>query len=111
MSTTINKMYPYDYRTPDGRVYIFITETDPISIRVNIGRAGTSVAAWAHALMELVNTLLHHVSVQDVMLLLQEISTSNPTMNTNGYLCKSTPEAVAYAFTEYLQQKRRETKT
>lgn len=111
MTIESHAMYPYNYRTPDGMVYIFITETDPISIRITIGKAGTSVAAWAHALMELVNALLHHVSVQDVMLLLQEISTSNPTMNTNGYLCKSTPEAVAYAFTEYLQQKRREAKT
>jgi hypothetical protein len=103
-------MYSFSYRTPDGRVYVFVTETQPVSIRITIGKPGTSVAAWADALTGLVNELLHHRPVDEISSLLDGISSGSSAYNTNGSLCRSTPEAVSFALVEYLQQKRREEK-
>ena len=101
-------MYPFTYRTPDGTVHVFITETNPISIRITIGKAGSSVAAWADAVQSLTNALLQHKSVDDVEDLLRDIATGSSTYNTNGFLCRSTPEAVAFALMEYIQRKKKE---
>lgn len=103
-------MYPYTHRTPDGTVHVFITETDPISIRITIGKAGSSVAAWADAVCGLTNELLRHMDVSEVMKIFDGITTGSSTYTSNGVLCRSTPEAVSFALLEYLQQKRKESR-
>lgn len=100
-------MFSSRWRSPDGIVHVFITETNPITINITIGKAGSSVAAWAYGLSELVNLVLQNHNIETVIERLQDITTGQSTFNTNGVQVRSTVEAVAFALREYQIQKQR----
>lgn len=101
-------MYAFRWSTPDGSATIFITETDPITISITIGKAGTSIAGWAYALSELVNLALKNSSIDEVIDILTNITTHQSAFNSNGVQCRSTPEAVSFALIEYRRIKAKE---
>lgn len=101
-------MYSFRWTTPDGTANIFVTETKPITISITIGKAGTSIAGWAYALSQLVNLALRNHSVDEVIDILTDITTHQSAYNSNGVQCRSTPEAVAFALTEYKRIKLKE---
>jgi hypothetical protein len=101
-------MLAFRWTTPDGTANIFITETNPISISVTIGKAGTSLSSLVYALVYFINEALKHQELEEVIEFLQDITTSRAAFNTNGVQCRSTPEAIAFALTEFKQIKARE---
>ena len=113
MMTTMTKtdtfpMYSFRWTTPDGTANIFVTETNPITISITIGKAGTSIAGWAYALSHLVNLALEDHPVEHVIDILTDITTHQAAYNSNGVQCRSTPEAVAFALIEYKRIKQKE---
>jgi hypothetical protein len=101
-------MFAFRWSTPDGNATIFVTETNPISVSITIGKAGTSVAGWAYALAELVNLALKNSSIDEVIDILTNITTHQSAFNSNGMQCRSTPEAVSFALIEYRRIKAKE---
>lgn len=100
------------WKTPDGTVNVFILESTPIQIILSIGKAGTSIAAWAYALQEMVNLALDNHTIEEVTDILTDITTHTSTFNVSqGVQCRSTAEAVAFSLKEYIQYtKRKEAK-
>lgn len=96
------------WRSPDGNVTVFITETEPLTISITIGKAGTSVAAWAYGMSELLNLVFEHHPLDVVIDKLTNITTHQSSLNTNGVEVRSTIEAVAFALREYQIRKERE---
>jgi hypothetical protein len=104
----IDPMISFRWTTPDGKAIIFITETNPIEISVTIGKSGTSLAAMLYALCVFINETLKTKSIDDVIDILQNITTSRSVYNTSGIECRSTPEAIAFALLEYKKLKLQE---
>lgn len=101
-------MYSFRWTTPDGTANIFVTETNPVTISITIGKAGTSIAGWAYALSQFVNRSLRTDTLDEVIDILTDITTHQSAYNSNGVQCRSTPEAVAFALTEYKRIKMKE---
>ena len=89
-------------------VHTFITETDPITISVTIGKSGSSVAAWAHAISELLNIVIATTGIDTAISILENITTQHISLNDNGVQVRSTPEAIAFALIEYRRMKQKE---
>ena len=101
-------MVSFKWTTPDGKAIIFVTESDPIQVSVTIGKSGTSLASLVYALTHFINETLQYKSLEDVIDILQDITTSRVAYNTNGVQCRSTPEAIAFALIEYKKLKAQE---
>lgn len=101
-------MYSFRWTTPDGTANIFVVETNPVTISITIGKAGTSIAGWAYALSQFVNRSLRTDTLDEVIDILTDITTHQSAYNSNGVQCRSTPEAVAFALTEYKRIKMKE---
>ena len=108
MKTDTFPMYSFRWTTPDGTANIFVTETNPVTISITIGKAGTSIAGWAYALSQFVNRSLRTDTLDEVIDILTDITTHQSSYNSNGVQCRSTPEAVAFALTEYKRMKLKE---
>ena len=106
--TDVFPMYSFRWTTPDGTANIFVTETNPVTISITIGKAGTSIAGWAYALSQLVNLALQDHSIDEVIDVLTNITTHQSAYNSNGVQCRSTPEAVSFALIEYKRIKAKE---
>jgi hypothetical protein len=104
----MHPMVSFKWTTPDGKAVIFITETDPIEVSVTIGKSGTSLASLLYALTHFINETLKHKSIDEVIDILQDITTARSVYNTNGVQCRSTPEAIAFALLEYKKLKAQE---
>ena len=102
----MDPMVSFRWTTPDGVAFVFVTETTPIQINVVIGKSGTSLAALVYALCEFINAMLHYKTLDEVIDILQHITTSKSVFNTNGLQCRSTPEAIAFALIEYKRYRR-----
>jgi hypothetical protein len=101
--------YSFRWTTPDGVATIFVIETEPLTISITIGKAGTSIAGWAYALSELTNLALTHHSIEEVINILQDITTHQSVTNiATGVECRSTPEAVGFSLSEYRRLKKKE---
>lgn len=101
-------LYSFRWTTPDGTANIFVIETNPLTISITIGKAGTSIAGWAYALSQFVNRSLRTDSLDEVIDILTDITTHQSAYNSNGVQCRSTPEAVAFALMEYKRIKLKE---
>ena len=109
---SITELFPsftFRWTTPDGVAYINVIESSPITIRINIGKSGTSVASWAYALAEMLNIVLQTHSVNQVIDILTGITTHQSSFS-RGVECRSAAEAVGFSLTEYLRVKRKEEK-
>jgi len=102
--------YSFHWKTPDGVATIFIIESSPISINVFIGKSGTSLAAMIYALVEFINLSFRSSSIEDVISILSDITTQTSVLLVPGIECRSTPEAISFALTEYVRIKKREAK-
>lgn len=106
VTPTVTENISYNWSTPDGTVTIFVQKENPPQISIFIGKAGTSIAAWAFAVQELVNKLLQHVSMEEVILSLEGITTGSSMLNiSSGVECRSTAEAIAFSLLEFSKRK------
>lgn len=95
--------YSFRFRTPDGTAIIIIDEREdgqPQHIFYNIGKAGTSVSAWAHALARMTSFALQSKSLQEVIDELADIA-SDRVIFSNGKSVRSGPEALCFALMQY----------
>lgn len=103
-----DKPYParsYRIKTPDGMAIIQIAHTpeDPaniLHIEINIGKAGSSVAAWSNGFAKLLVLALEGHPLDTVIDTIVDISTDRMTY-TDGIVCRSAIEGVAIAMQHY----------
>lgn len=94
----------FNIRTPSGTANIIIVEDSPGKIETiffTIGKAGSDINAWAYALAESVTMILKTQSINDVLVLLSNITSSRSTYAPDGIACRSGPEALYIALMRY----------
>lgn len=90
-------------RTPDGTMFVNIMEKDgqPFQVIINIGKAGSAVAAWAQALASMISAGLQAgVKFETFLTELSSITSSNLARTVHS-TCTSGPEGVWQAFVRY----------
>lgn len=94
------------YDTPDGPAYIHIVEESPGKIKqifFTVGKAGTSVNAWAFALAEMTTYALEHgASLHEIINKLSNI-TSERLVRSAGMNLHSGPDALFLSLLKYRQ--------
>ncbi len=108
MNTSIVPSTSYRWTTPDGVTTIFVTHTEPPEVQIFIGKAGSTVSAWAYALAQMTTYALRHSTLDEVILLLSNISSDRATFIKSGVECRSTAEALSFALSEFKRAKRSE---
>lgn len=101
-------LYPsvsYMMETPDGTEFIVIAHepgdtSDIKHIEINIGKAGSKVAAWCNGVSKLLMLALEGHPLDVVIETMTDIATDRMTY-THGMLCRSGLEGVAIAMQHY----------
>ena len=98
--------------TPDGVMFVTFIEHDedirPIEIIINLGKAGSATNSWAFLTTQLFNKLLGiGIPLQDIMVTISNISSSNIRDLGKGIRIRSGPEGLWYACHKYLEQRNR----
>lgn len=105
MTKDIQASYSFKYTTPDGIATIFIVEkSERVIDRIEyfIGKAGSSVGAWAFALVEFINfTIKQGISLNDIIITISNITSSRSVRSISGIDCRSGPEAIFLALMKY----------
>jgi hypothetical protein len=103
--------------SPDGTMFVTVMENEgalPFKVLVNIGKAGTSLAAWANALADFVSESIPRLGVNGVVAMLlnirsDKVSFTPDTWTRDGIVTvRSGPEAIAYALIKYRTEKHRD---
>ena len=107
---TLNS-YNFRIRTPDGTMYVIITEHpdgSPERIDVSAGKAGNSLAAWAAGICGLVNRLLElNEDITSIIQILSNITTWDyrlPDSNPNAKVYAG-PDGIKVALLQYVRAK------
>lgn len=104
--------WSYKVDTPDGTAYVIIMEDDsgkPIGVSINIGKAGSGVAAWAQATSRVCSLALDHgATITDLINELSSHTTDRLRVVGNGIKIRSGIEGVAYALMQYSAMKHQE---
>lgn len=91
--------------TPDGKLYYtmcFDEEDNLVKVISTFGKAGSSVAAWAQGLDELVNLLLDKKTpINEIIERLSGITTEKSKKTTDGVRVGSGPEGMVVALMEF----------
>jgi hypothetical protein len=92
--------------TPEGTMFVHIVEENdmPVMVLVNIGKAGTNVAAWGDALARMVTKTLPKIGVMGAIEELSGITSGKITRLKRGIVCRSGPEGLALALLTYSQE-------
>jgi hypothetical protein len=93
------------FDTPDGKATIIFVEEDKgkiYKIFFTIGKAGSSINAWAFALAEMVAVSIRSGrDLADIISDLSSITSSRAVYTTNGLACRSGPEALMIGLMRY----------
>lgn len=98
-------------QTPDGQMYVNVMEDkdgDPFQVIINIGKAGSSVAAWAGALGAVISAGLQSGTKLEVYLTELSNITSDGSARTIKSPCRSGPEGVWVCLVRYRKEKFKE---
>lgn len=100
-------------RTPDGTMFVIVLDDDsgkPVGIHINIGKAGSSLSAWANATAALVTKMLDHgIGLNEVIAELSELTTDKTVLSGDGNVpVRSGPDGLCYALMVYRKEKYRE---
>lgn len=98
-------------RTPDGTITVMIEESDakrPVRCEIFIGKAGSSLRAWAQSLSELITLLLPHVSISHIIQCLSNQNSDKIIRTDKGVYIHSGPSGVAYCLHRYNRYKQEE---
>lgn len=94
--------------TPDGTIFVLIDEDakgNPEQIRVQIGKAGSALAAWTFAFSQLLTMSLQHgVTIEDVIGVLSNTNSDKLVYNRTTPI-KSGPAGVVQALMSYNAEK------
>lgn len=95
--------------SPDGTMNIVIDELDdkehtPVAIHIYIGKAGTSIRAWAAAMENIMTFLLvNGHDIGQIIILLSNLTSDKWITLSNNVQMKSSPQAIGYALQRYNQ--------
>lgn len=100
-------------RTPDGTMFVIVLEDDngkPVGVHINIGKAGTSVSAWASATAILITRLFEAgIGVNDIIKELSEMTSEKVVLSGDERVpIRSGPDGLSYALMSYRRMKFRE---
>lgn len=107
MTNSIDTFRSYSYRvnTPDGTMNVFILEDSndqPFEVQPFIGKAGSSLAAWAAACCGMVSLALRRkVPLQDIIDELADITSDGTARIGASTICRSGPEGIYSALIQY----------
>lgn len=102
MTTIAN--WSFRWKTPDGACTIFVSDESTPHIQIFIGKAGSTISAWAWALAEMTNFALSSQTLEAVIEKLSDISSDRSVFSNNVH-CRSTAEALAFSLIEYKRAK------
>lgn len=98
--------------TPDGTLFVHIAEDDKGKLKqimLNLGKAGTAASAWANALASsLTMSIELGATLEDILALLSNITSSSAPRIAIGGKCSSGPEGVWMALMRYRREKHEE---
>lgn len=100
-------------RTPDGAMFVIVLDNDdgkPVGIHINIGKAGSSLSAWANATAALVTKMLDSgIGINEIIEELSELTTDKVTLSGDANVpVRSGPDGLCYALMVYRKEKYRE---
>lgn len=95
--------YSIAVNTPDGEMFVHIAEENdmPKFILINIGKAGTNIAAWGDAIARVATAMLPVRGVHGVIEELSGLSSARFSILEGGQVCHSGPEGLALALLKY----------
>lgn len=105
---TVFKSMSYHVRTPEGMMYVIVMHEDmkPVGIQVNIGKAGTTLAAWANAMSRVISLAFDHgASIPEIVQELSLQSSDRVSFNSNNVRIRSGPEGLAFALLRFQEEK------
>lgn len=91
--------------TPEGTMFVTVAEKNNAvhHVHVHIGKAGSSLSAWADALVRVITLALHSdISLERVIAEVSNITSDRPPRLSN---VRSGPEGIAAALHKYQQDK------
>jgi len=95
--------------TPDGEMFVSVMEDKQekiCAIDIKIGKAGSSLGAWAHSFARLITMAIEHgVTVEELITELSSQTSDRLRLNNNGVNVRSGVEGVYVALTEYKRDK------
>jgi len=95
--------------TPDGTLFVHIADDKNGKLKqvmLNMGKAGTSVSAWAYALTEMMNLAIDcGATLEDLLKILSGITSGSGARLGIGGKCTSGPEGVWMALLQYRREK------
>jgi len=96
-------------KTPEGTMFVTITEDEngkPNAIWITIGKAGASIAAWAHSLARILTLSLDKgATINDLCVELSGQTSDKLRINGDGEIVRSGPEGVFVALMKYKRDK------
>lgn len=105
--------YSMEVDTPDGKMWVHVAEEDgqPVQVLINIGKAGTNLAAWAYITARMITRSLEgEVGIHKIIEEFSGTTSGRIAYLERGMVCRSGPEGVAIALIRYTQEKYRESK-
>ncbi len=100
----ISQAYSIGVKSPVGKVFVHCTEDANGKldhIIINIGKAGSEIAAWADSLSRMLNMSLQSKSLSQIIDELSNITADKVVRTETGVYITSGPEAVFYALMLY----------
>lgn len=101
--------FTYQIHTPDGLMFVNLMEDNNgrlCAIDIKIGKAGTSLRAWAHCFGRLITMSLEHgASINEIVEELSSQTSDRQQTYTNGIRVRSGPEGVYNALMMYKDDK------
>lgn len=105
MAHDVFKSMSFRVRTPDGNMTVIILEDEngqPFEVQAFIGKAGSSLAAWAAATCSMVSVALRSkVPLQVIINELADITSDGTARIGASGVCRSGPEGVYSALIQY----------
>lgn len=101
--------FTYQIHTPDGLMFVNLMEDNVgrlCAIDIKIGKAGTSLRAWAHCFGRIITMALEHgASINEIVEELSSQTSDRQKTYTNGTKIRSGPEGVYNALMMYKDDK------
>lgn len=113
MQTVVFDSVVSKIRTPDGTMFVNVLENidgEPIGIIINIGKSGSSVAAWAQALASICTAALQNGTKLEALLTELSCVTSTGSARSSEVVVTSGPEGLYVALLKYRRTKFEELK-
>ena len=99
-------------KTPDGTLFVHIGEDEKGKLKqimLNLGKAGTSVSAWANSLASTLTMAIElGATLEDLTALLSNITSGSAPRMAIGGKCTSGPEGVWMALMQYRREKHKQ---